>query len=363
MSEDSESCDKEEVELLEKLFADISFGIKSLKLKKAQIVVENHLKENEKSLLLSNKYLQVISQCNKALAKSKTVEIYLDEICKIIVNTGRHLKSLVQRINYGESVTIDNLGMYGNSLGEYAEKQFLSQNVKISGLTERCVNEKRPIVSLDIVGSGNYVYWNEDPNKIKFQSAAVIPMIKDDRVIGVLRVFSAKPFSYNKKELDLLQNLSSDILYGIDLIKSKEKRVLIENKLNESENKYKSLFQDSNDAIFLADAESGTIVDANKKAEELLGIKLNDIIGMHQTDLHPSKDKVKYKDTFKKHVKSEQNIDEFYIVNKSGKHIPVHVSSSTTIIDGKKILQGIFRDISATKLVEENLRSTQKMEA
>ena len=363
LSENSESCDKEEIELLEKLFADISFGIKSLRLKKAQVLVEDSLKENEKKLLLSNRYLKVISQSNKILAKANTVEEYLENICKIIVKTGGHLKSLVQRINYGESITIDNLGIYGNSLGEYTEEQFLAQNVKITGLTERCVNEKRPIVSLNIIGSGNYVYWNDDPNKIKFQSAVVVPMIKKDKVIGVLRIFSKKPFAFYQKELGLLQDLANDIIYGIDLINSKKKRILIENKLNESEDKYKNLFQDNNDAIFLADAETGTIIDANKKAGELLGIEINDIIGMHQTELHPTQDSERYEAIFNRHIKYEDNIDEFHIVNKTGKHIPVHVSASTTIIDGRKILQGIFRDVSVTKLAEEHLRSTQKMEA
>ncbi|NOR44341.1 MAG: response regulator, partial [Candidatus Delongbacteria bacterium] len=363
LSKNSESCDEKENNLLEQLANDISFGIKSLKLKKAQVVIEADLKENKEELLLSNKYLKVIGEVNKLLATSNTAEEYLGGICKIIVKVGGQLKSQVQVINYEESVTMDTIASYGNSLGQYIDEELLPNKVKISGLTKICVLEKRAIVSLNIIGSGNYIYWDNDPDKIKFQSTAAIPMIKADRVIGILRVFSAKPFCYDKKELELLQNLSSDILYGIDLIKSKQKRILIENKLNESEDKYKNLFQYSNDAIFLADAESGIIVDANKKAEELLGIKLNDIVGMHQTDLHPSKDKGRYNSTFKKHVESKQAIDEFYIVNKTGKHIPVHVSASTTIIDGKKIIQGIFRDVSTTKLIEENLRNTQKMEA
>ena len=81
------------------------------------------------------------------------------------------------------------------------------------------------------------------------------------------------------------------------------------------------------------------------------------------TDLHPEKHKSDYKEVFRKHVELKEAIDEFYIVNKSGKHIPVHVSASSTIIDGKKILQGIFRDISVTRREEEKLRQSQKMEA
>jgi PAS domain S-box-containing protein len=169
LSEDPEAYYKEEVKFLRELSNDMSFGIKSLKLKQAQSVVEEHLKDNEGRLLLSNKYLQIMSQSNKILVKSKTVKEYLENICKIIVMTGGHVKSLVQRINYRESVTIDDLGMYGNFEGEYVEEQFLSQNVKITGLTANCVRENRPIVYQNIKGTGNFIYWNEDPDKIKFQ--------------------------------------------------------------------------------------------------------------------------------------------------------------------------------------------------
>ncbi|MCK4979041.1 MAG: GAF domain-containing protein, partial [Candidatus Delongbacteria bacterium] len=254
LSEKPEAYNKEEIQLLEQLSSDISFGIKALRLKKAQAVIEDYLKENEKRLLLSNRYLQVISQCNKSLAEANNVEEYLEDICKIIVNVGGHLKSLVQRVNYRGSVTIDTLAIYGNSLGEYEEKQVLTQGVESVGLTAICVEEKRPVVYQNIIGSGNYIYWDKDPKKIKFQSAVVIPMIKNDQVVGTLRVFSREPFSYSNKEVELLQDLANDIAYGIDLIKSKEKGILVESKLNESENKYKNLFEDSNDAIFLADA-------------------------------------------------------------------------------------------------------------
>ncbi|MCK5760938.1 MAG: GAF domain-containing protein, partial [Candidatus Delongbacteria bacterium] len=241
LSEDAYAYNNDEIKLLEQLSSDISFGIKSLRLKKAQVVIENHLKENEKKLLLSNRYLQVISQSNKSLAEANSVEEYLEDICKIIVNIGGHLKSLIQRINYRGSVTIDTLAIYGNSLGEYEEKQLLAQGVKSVGLTAICVEEKRPVVYQNIIDSGNFIYWDKDPKKIKFQSAVVIPMIKNDQVVGTLRVFSRDPFSYNNKEVELLQDLANDIAYSIDLIKSKEKRVLVENKLNESENKYKNL--------------------------------------------------------------------------------------------------------------------------
>jgi PAS domain S-box-containing protein len=51
--------------------------------------------------------------------------------------------------------------------------------------------------------------------------------------------------------------------------------------------RYRSVVECANDAIFLGDADTGTILDANPQAERLLGLPKDQIIGMHQSQLHP----------------------------------------------------------------------------
>lgn len=48
-----------------------------------------------------------------------------------------------------------------------------------------------------------------------------------------------------------------------------------------SEEKYRKLFESINEAAFLADAETGVVLAANKKAGELIGLPPGDIVGMH----------------------------------------------------------------------------------
>ena len=46
----------------------------------------------------------------------------------------------------------------------------------------------------------------------------------------------------------------------------------MEEELKASEEKYRTLIETANDAIFVFDAETGIVLDANKKAEELFGL-------------------------------------------------------------------------------------------
>jgi PAS domain-containing protein len=54
-----------------------------------------------------------------------------------------------------------------------------------------------------------------------------------------------------------------------------------------SEDRYRALFEQSRDAVLLADPETGTILDANAQAQRLLGRSREELVGMHQTMMHP----------------------------------------------------------------------------
>ena len=136
-----------------------------------------------------------------------------------------------------------------------------------------------------------------------------------------------------------------------------------EEALQESEEKYRALFENANDAIFIADVETGVLLDANRETERLIGRSRMEIIGMHQSQLHPA-DKVEhYKQKFCEHVERGQVADyEGEIVKKDGAIAPVYISSATMELQGKKVIQGLFRDVSERKRLEEQLLWSQKME-
>ena len=130
--------------------------------------------------------------------------------------------------------------------------------------------------------------------------------------------------------------------------------------LKDSENRCHALFDNANDAIFIADVNTGIILDANKEAERLLGRSRRNIIGVHQSLLHPA-DKVQYyKNKFNAHVQSERVSDfEAEIVKADGRTVPVCISAAVTELQGKKVIQGIFRDIGERRWAEDELRQSE----
>ena len=145
------------------------------------------------------------------------------------------------------------------------------------------------------------------------------------------------------------------------LEKEADERRRAEEALRESEEKLRLTFENAVDAIFWADPGTGLITNCNKAAETLLERTRDEIIGRHQTSLHPTETRQYYSDMFKSHIETKGTIDDkAQVITKSGKIIPVHISASATLVGGKPIILGIFRDITEGKRGEKALRASQE---
>jgi PAS domain S-box-containing protein len=89
----------------------------------------------------------------------------------------------------------------------------------------------------------------------------------------------------------------------------------------------------------------------------LVGRKKSEIIGNSQRILHPPEDvEGEFTGSFLRHVsKDNDDIIETKVITKTGKLKDVAIKARISSIGGKRIIQGIFRDITDRKGVEEEL--------
>ncbi len=118
----------------------------------------------------------------------------------------------------------------------------------------------------------------------------------------------------------------------------------------ENEARFRMLFDGAADAIFWADAESGILINCNRAAEMLLGRERSEIIGQHQSFLHPPEDAARNRERFEAHASVQSKSQfEVQVIRKDGTRVEVSISPSVTVINGQAVLQGMFRDISERK--------------
>ena len=131
-------------------------------------------------------------------------------------------------------------------------------------------------------------------------------------------------------------------------------RRFAEEALRESEEKFRSLFDTTRDAIFIANASTGIIIEANDAASILMDIPKEHLIGKHQSDLHPSEEAENYRQIFAEHVRSGKAITaDISVQRPGGECIAVDISASTFYLGKEFFIQGVFRDISERKRVEQ----------
>jgi len=132
--------------------------------------------------------------------------------------------------------------------------------------------------------------------------------------------------------------------------------------LRESEEKYRALLDHASDAILLADT-SGAILQTNQKAAELLGYSKEELLRLHFTQLHPPQGLAWERENFSEILKKgAAPPHDSIILRKDGKEVPVEITGSTVEYAGKKVVQGIFRDVRERLKTQEVLtRSEQQL--
>ncbi|MBK6734666.1 MAG: PAS domain S-box protein [bacterium] len=112
-----------------------------------------------------------------------------------------------------------------------------------------------------------------------------------------------------------------------------------------------AVFHNAVDGIFLADADSGLILHANPAAGRLLGRDHRELPGLHQTALHPPGESDRYAEMFAAHVQTAAAARPVFVESlvrhADGRDIPVTINTTLWQSGGQRIVQGIFRDISA----------------
>ncbi|HMK54068.1 MAG TPA: PAS domain S-box protein [Methanobacteriaceae archaeon] len=155
-------------------------------------------------------------------------------------------------------------------------------------------------------------------------------------------------------------HLSSGDIGGIIIFSEDvSKRVKAEKALRDNEEKYRTMMDYSSDAIFLADVE-GNLIECNKKAEKLLGYSQEEILKLNINDIHPPEELENVQKYVKKFLKKEPGVIDTLVLTKGENEIPVSITGTLIEYGDKKVLQGIFRDITQQKKTESQLRRSQE---
>ncbi len=148
--------------------------------------------------------------------------------------------------------------------------------------------------------------------------------------------------------------LARTIRYAIE-------RKRTEQTLISSEISYRRLFETAQDGIFILDADTRQITDANPYLQKLLGYTTTDFIGKRLWEIAPFRDKTANKAAFLT-LQQEDFIryDDLSLLTRDGKQVDVEFISNIYKVGSRRVIQCNIRDISERKQAEAAKQELQR---
>ena len=130
-----------------------------------------------------------------------------------------------------------------------------------------------------------------------------------------------------------------------------------------SEARYRKLFEEATEGIVLADATTGEILDYNQAISQLSGYDRLELIGKPQAVLHPVEEgNPTVSRTFAQHRdQTDGAVLAADLVTKAREVRHVEIKANILEVDGRKIMQGFFRDITAEARFHHERETTLKL--
>ncbi|HEY1760591.1 MAG TPA: PAS domain S-box protein [Bryobacteraceae bacterium] len=154
--------------------------------------------------------------------------------------------------------------------------------------------------------------------------------------------------------------MKSRVVREASLIGSGQTPPGVREALKHSEASYRAVFDASRDALLIADAQTGMLVDANPAALILLDRSMEEIRGLHQKDIHASEDVPAGTEAFHRY-RYEAGATEHVVLRRDGTRVPVEIAASPMRdAQGRDLILGIFHDLTEHRRAEEQLRESEE---
>lgn len=314
-------------------------------------------KHAEEKILKANRVYSVISQINQMIVRTRNKDELFREACRIAIDFGKFQMAWIGLVD--ERTQIVNPVVHSG-----IEDGYLStiKNICISdvpegrGPTGTAIREGRHFICNDIASDEALCLWWDEALKRGYRSSIAVPIKLFGKVIGAFSLYARVPHFFDQEEIVLLDEVTNDISFALEIIETENKRIEGEKALQESEKRFHTTLDNMMESCQII-GNDWKYIFLNKEAEkqnrrpnvELIGNKVMDMWpGIESTEVFQM-----MKQCMESRLAQEKEI-EFTFPNLSKEWFNVSIEPGS---------DGIFirsSKITDRKLAEEKIKKSEE---
>jgi len=170
-----------------------------------------------------NRELRAISDCNQALMHAEDEQTLLNDVCRIICDEAGYRVAWVGYAEQDEAKTVRRAASAGVDDGYFAEARFTwADTERGRGPSGTAIRSGKRVYIQDFATDRRMTPWRESALRRGYRSGIGLPLKdEEEKVFGVLLIYSAQANAITPDEIRLLEELAGDLAFGITVLRSR----------------------------------------------------------------------------------------------------------------------------------------------
>ena len=218
---------------------------------------------------------EALSETNESIVRSSSEAELFPRVCQAAVEKGGMAMTWIGMVDQATGL-VKPLASAGAGT-EYLNglRVSVTQDDPFGqGPTGLAVRENRPVWSEDFSADPKTAPWHARGRSFGWAASGSLPLTRHGRPVGALTIYMRSGQLLDDQSRSLLIEMAANISYALDNFAREIQRASAEAKVMESEQRYRTIFAESNLPMLLIEPDTGQIQDANDAATQFYGWSL-----------------------------------------------------------------------------------------
>jgi PAS domain S-box-containing protein len=203
-------------------------------------------KRAEDGLARSARALRALSKVNEALVRAQSEEELLSRVCSAIVDIGGYGLAWVGYAEQDEAKSINPVQSCPVD-SEYVKSLEVTwgEGPGVRGPASQSIAKRAPVIVQNLDEDPEYSKWRDVPGAAGFRAAIGLPLLASEGpAFGAVCIYSSERAAFDASEVGLLEEMASDLAFGIETQRSRLLRTEMERDVLRTNARLEGLLKD-----------------------------------------------------------------------------------------------------------------------